>query len=213
MKTNIFLFTLVLSAIFIFSCQNSLSSDGNGKGDSAVRTRVESFSEVPPVEPYKIGDIGPAGGLIFYDKGIFSDGWRYLESALLQSEAGYAWGGYGYDIFGTETAVGTGKRNTEIIIAYLSEIEEYSPAAQVCDYLYINGYTDWFLPSYDELTLMYENLALKGLGGFVTAYNGFYWSSSQYSQYYALSLRFSDGWTHYWYPKYDTCYIRAARAF
>ena len=30
---------------------------------------------------YKIGDEGPAGGVIFYDKGEYSDGWRYLEAA------------------------------------------------------------------------------------------------------------------------------------
>ena len=30
---------------------------------------------------YSIGDIGPAGGYIFYDKGYYSDGWRYLEAA------------------------------------------------------------------------------------------------------------------------------------
>lgn len=30
---------------------------------------------------YDILDIGPAGGYIFYDKGYYSDGWRYLEAA------------------------------------------------------------------------------------------------------------------------------------
>jgi hypothetical protein len=30
---------------------------------------------------YKVGDTGPAGGIIFYDKGNSSDGWQYLEAA------------------------------------------------------------------------------------------------------------------------------------
>jgi hypothetical protein len=30
---------------------------------------------------YKIGDTGPAGGIVFYDKGDDSDDWRYLEAA------------------------------------------------------------------------------------------------------------------------------------
>jgi len=33
------------------------------------------------VKIYKIGDRGPAGGFVFYDKGDYSDGWRYLEVA------------------------------------------------------------------------------------------------------------------------------------
>ena len=32
-------------------------------------------------DDYKVGDEGPAGGIIFYDKGEYSDGWRYLEAA------------------------------------------------------------------------------------------------------------------------------------
>lgn len=30
---------------------------------------------------YKIGEIGPAGGWVFFDKGYYSDGWRFLEAA------------------------------------------------------------------------------------------------------------------------------------
>lgn len=30
---------------------------------------------------YEIGDTGPADGLVFYDKGYYSDGWRFLEAA------------------------------------------------------------------------------------------------------------------------------------
>jgi hypothetical protein len=70
----------------------------------------------------QVGEIGPAGGYIFYDKGNFSQGWRYLEAAQ------EGWSGESKDpivtIFGeyqqdgklaevgTNTAIGSGKENT-----------------------------------------------------------------------------------------------------
>ena len=41
---------------------------------------------------YNIGDTGPAGGIVFYDKGRVSDGWRYLEAARAGTEAEAIWG-------------------------------------------------------------------------------------------------------------------------
>ena len=43
----------------------------------------------------------------------------------------------------------------------------------------MNGYNDWFLPSKDELNVLYQNRTL--IGGFSTSNN--YWSSSEYSEY------------------------------
>jgi len=44
-------------------------------------------------KPYRIGDTGPAGGLIFYDKGNAFDGWRYQEAAPADLPGTYQWGG------------------------------------------------------------------------------------------------------------------------
>ncbi|MDR3302237.1 MAG: hypothetical protein LBT01_06880, partial [Spirochaetaceae bacterium] len=82
---------------------------------------------------YKIGDRGPAGGWIFYDKGVFSNGWRYLESAPAETEFQADWGAAGKDVSGTGTAVGTGKRNTQIIVAFCRNIGELDRAAELCD--------------------------------------------------------------------------------
>jgi hypothetical protein len=43
-------------------------------------------------QQYKIGDTGPAGGIVFYDKGFVSDGWRYLEATPAGTEFTADWG-------------------------------------------------------------------------------------------------------------------------
>ncbi|MDR1216529.1 MAG: DUF1566 domain-containing protein [Treponema sp.] len=158
---------------------------------------------------YEIGDIGPAGGIVFYDKGVKSDGWRYLEAAPAKMEFGAEWGVYGYDVAGTDVVVGTGKRNTQVIVERLRQSGESGTAARQCASLDIGGYKDWFLPSKDELDLMYQNLKRKGLGGF---YGDYYWSSSQYSTYNSWYQYFNGGSQGY-YHKDTTHRVRAVRAF
>jgi hypothetical protein len=58
---------------------------------------------------YKIGDVGLACGIVFYDKGAISDGWLYLEAAPAKTEFTAQWGSYGADVAGTDVAVGTEK--------------------------------------------------------------------------------------------------------
>jgi hypothetical protein len=151
-----------------------------------------------PDAPYKIGETGPAGGIVFYDKGGVSNGWRYLEAAPANAEFTAAWGVDRATINGTSTALGYGKRNTETIVKYLQSKEEIGKAAEVCVELFAGGYNDWFLPSKDELNMMYTNLKEKRLGGFG---NGYYWSSSETDTNYAWIQDFSNGdqWGEHYY--------------
>jgi len=179
-------------------------------------------------QTYKIGDIGPAGGFVFYDKGVFSNGWRYLEAAPAETEFTAQWTrmeeyqvGRGKDrethyrggtaVSGTGTVIGSGKRNTELIVESLRRAGQTGMAAQLCANLKFDNFTDWFLPSKDELDLMYKNLKLKGLGGFS---DDQYWSSSQSSDNLsAWEQFFKDGykWTNNY--KHNTNSVRAVRAF
>ena len=95
----------------------------------------------------------------------------------------------------TGTAVGTGRNNTKLLydaMGYMSncysissgsaKTDEY--AARLCNgySITVGGktYTDWFLPSKDELELMYINLKANGLGDFT---DSTYWSSSEIGDY------------------------------
>jgi len=169
----------------------------------------------PPLEEndtYALGDIGPAGGYIFYDKGSSSDGWRYLEAAPVSTEwTGKQWEGKWTLIGGTGTGIGSGQNNTTIIVIWLNSHSETGKAAQLCYALNYGGYSDWFLPSKDELNLMYTNLhdIATPVGGF--AGHG-YWSSSEDVAYGAWAQGFYYG-LQYGNYKTNTCWVRAVRAF
>jgi hypothetical protein len=113
---------------------------------------------------YELGDTGPAGGLIFYVNESDSDGWKYLEAAPSDQGSDIAWGCSGTLIDGADgSAVGTGAQNTIDTIAGCGTA---GIAARLCDDLELGGYSDWYLPSRDELNLLYTNLSKNGLGGF-----------------------------------------------
>ena len=84
----------------------------------------------------------------------------------------------------TGTAIGTGKANTEKLVnamgsqAYISSTgpDKAAYAAKACADYVIGDFDDWFLPSKDELNLVYTNLRATSPSGFPTT---FYWSSSE----------------------------------
>jgi len=184
---------------------------GCGGGNPVVPTdNEESTDDVSGTGTYALRDTGPAGGYICYDKGYYSSGWRYLETAPVSTEWPYLeWGHYGTLMGGTEKGIGTGQSNTTKVVAWLNSYSETDCAAQLCDALVYGGYSDWFLPSKDELNLMYTNLKAFGVGGFSGSY---YWSSSEANAYFAWLQYFSTA-GQYSMPKALYTYVRAVRAF
>ena len=155
---------------------------------------------------YKIGDRGPAGGWIFYDRGTASDGWRYLEAAP-EDQGETKWGCSETSIPGVEgTDIGMGKFNTNAIVKGCGES---NIAAKIASSYRGGGRKDWFLPSKDELNLMYKNLYKAVIGGFDDRY---YWSSSQKDASNAWFQNFSYGTQYDNHKNYDYR-VRAVRAF
>ena len=149
---------------------------------------------------YNIGE-NVNGGLVFY---IDATGQHGLVCATAD-QARIAWWNGSYLSCSTGTAVGTGQANT-ISIVNTQGIGSY--AAQLCNDLVLNGYSDWFLPSIDELGLMHTNLKLKGLGGFYMDY----WSSSENGSNCALVYAMGAKST-FCLDKKEKPNVRAVRAF
>jgi len=69
------------------------------------------------------------------------------------------------------TSVGSGQANTDAILAGCTTV---GIAAEICNSLVLDGYTNWYLPSKEELNEIY--LQKDIIGGFTTSS---YWSSSE----------------------------------
>lgn len=89
------------------------------------------------------------------------------------------WGSQGVGIDGTNTDLGSGEQNTSII----TDLDPYYGAAAFCNDLSSEGYDDWFLPSIDELEVIYayRNIITQSMLQNVGSYqsSNYYWSSSQ----------------------------------
>ena len=167
---------------------------------------------------YNIGDTGPAGGLIFYvNPNYEADGWKYLEAAPddFPGDDNYGWVQWfngnnvdsGVITNATGTALGTGMSNTQKIVDIQGN---GNYAAKLCSDLTQGGYSDWFLPSKDELNLMFKNLYLKDIGSF---HPYTYWSSSEYDAVSAWFLLFDSNPLYSIYGKGWSLHVRAVRAF
>jgi len=111
------------------------------------------------------------GGLIFY---IDTDTGTGLVAAKEDQGLNIMWGCQSSVIDGADgEAVGSGQQNTLDIIAGCNETEI---AAKLCQDFILDSYEDWFLPSKDELTLMYSNLHQNNHGDFIMTQ---YWSSTE----------------------------------
>jgi hypothetical protein len=124
---------------------------------------------------YSIGQTGPAGGIIFHTQQNPNGVTQVFEAA--PSDIGNVmWGCAGFVMNQTSAAIGSGQQNTNAIISACGN----STAAALCANYTLNGADDWYLPSINELTLMFQNLWANGMGNF-NALNGQYWSSTENS--------------------------------
>ncbi len=172
--------------------------------------------KVSPPAPVAVGD-SYGGGIVAYilqsgDPGYDANVQHGLIAATADQSTGIEWitGGSTQTTLNgnTLTALGKGQANTN---AMKAQTGYTGGAAKVCDdYSVTVGsvtYTDWFLPSKDELDKLYINKV--AIGGFA---DGWYWSSSEYLASLVWNQYFYNGNLGYSY-KYANLRVRAVRAF
>ena len=143
------------------------------------------------------------GGIVFY---IDETGQHGLVAAMedltegatipefyINYSGGYEWGCFDINVNGADgQAVGTGYHNTlDIVYQGCATRHVGITAAQAALDAEINGYTDWYTPSIDELHQMYNTIGNGGsegnIGGFA---NTAYWSSSEFDSHSAWLYHF-----------------------
>lgn len=130
------------------------------------------------------------GGIIFYLNpegvgGLIAPLTGYIPIARKDAQGLYAnqcmWGAAPAGGLGTDIKIGSGKHNTELILAKKSAILPYITAAEYCQkYTVVDNdvtYNDWFLPSKDE---MMELLKLAKLPINDPNYINFKWYKTGY---------------------------------
>jgi hypothetical protein len=122
---------------------------------------------------YNIGDTGPGGGIVFY---VTNEGIHGLEAARSDLAAA-PWGCSGTVTGASATGIGEGELNSSNIIAAGCQIS--SDAIALTNTFTFNGFTDWFLPSKEELDEMLLKIGSASSIGNVGGLGGGYWSSSE----------------------------------
>ena len=187
--------------------------------DADYEPATKKYVDDNAATTYTVGDFA-LGGIVFWVDETEQHG---LVCAKVDQSTGVRWyaGTYGYTRANGDGPF-SGEMNTAIIIASQVAIGDdgNTYAARICAELKITEggktYGDWYLPSKEELNLMYQNKTT--IDATATANSGvafttiYYWSSTEYNNGYAWVQHFGNG-VHYDYDKSDAGYVRAVRAF
>lgn len=174
---------------------------------------IATKSYIPVTVPMAL----PDGSVLFYDRGsqygeycIGDDGyprrlssgeddwsaesanWRYLICDKSDLEGTKVWGAYGVSEGFTGTAIGYGAPNTTAMINKYPDDTAYFWNAIGMKILTLNQ--PWFMPSKDELDILYDNKDTIPLLGGIALKSDHYWSSSEYN----------DNVNNAWYQNFST---------
>jgi hypothetical protein len=146
-----------------------------------------SCKKSDPPKPLAVGD-SYQGGKIAYllksgDPGYDANTPHGLIAAPSDQSSGIKWWNGSFVLTNTvDYSFGSGNANTNTIISIQGN---GSYAAKLCADLTLDGYSDWYLPSLNEIEQICKNKDL--VGGFA---NAFYWTSTEHGTNYAYGWKF-----------------------
>jgi hypothetical protein len=166
---------------------------------------------------YTIKEVGPSGGVIIYaSHSPFPCGpdmqslCRYVEASPFAAETRLPWAQNEYtskEVDGALlSAVGSGLSNTRDIVAQ-GNIDPLLSAAAYADAYEFGGYSDWYLPSRDEIQAIITYREV--IGGFTP---DLHWSSSQRNASLSWQQHTQQGYQHT-FDKSTLAYVRPVRSF
>ena len=189
------------------------------------RTKIDSLEEIQKIYDaaykkhndnlLKIG-VKYGGGVVFY---IDKSGKHGLIAANKNCSKAI-WGIEEHYLKNTKSTINSGKKNTILIVenaSYTIQKGWFSSnklpcqtAARICTELNLSGFKDWYLPSIEELNLIFKSK--KKIAGFDDYDFDPFWSSTEIDENKALSLTFLDGSE---YDRYKSMNgnVRAIRSF
>ncbi len=162
-----------------------------------VEMNVSQRITVAPNIGHEITEELICGDHVFYEQSnrdYAADQWRYLccaendwHPSLSDPVIGWGYGGKFTEL--TDESIGSGKSNSDALYSLDSSAQT---ATVLCEELVCNDFTDWYLPSIEELELIHSNLygATETTASFIT--DGFYWSSSEVDETKAICLQFDE---------------------
>ncbi len=158
------LYTLLAVTIIFSACEKE-EDDNSNSGNNNTSLQLGDYHQ---------------GGIIFWLNVDASSGY-VCDITNLGSNSLNEWGCFEEPVTGAQnTSLGSGIQNTSAIInAECWSWNGESTAAQLCENSTAQGYSDWFLPSKEELNQMYARKDIIEAANGVTPFTVYYWSSSE----------------------------------